>query len=71
MKSLIKKILLREFGESVTDYDTWLEGIYDWTINPNFEYIGVETIVYDENGNYLGYWDNETNSGIVVTETIN
>jgi hypothetical protein len=70
MRSLIKKVLLREFGELVTDYDEWLESIYDWDINPMFEYSSNEMVAYDSNENYLGYWNTEENTGLVVTELI-
>lgn len=70
MKSVIKKILLREFGETIDDYNEWLEGIYEWDNNPIFEYDGPETIAYNSNEKYLGYWDNVQEFGFVVTELI-
>lgn len=70
MKSLIKKVLLREFGETIDDYNTWLELVYQWVSNPMFEYEGPETIAYTEEGQYLGYWDQEQEMGFVVTEII-
>ena len=70
MKDIIKKVLLREFGETIDDYDTWLESIYEWTSKPIYQYSGDETIAYNENENYLGYWDHEQNSGFVVTELV-
>ena len=43
MKSLIKKVLLREFGETIDDYNLWLEMIYQWVDKPMLEYEGPET----------------------------
>ena len=52
MKSLIKKVLLREFGEMVTDYDVWLGSIYEWDETPMFDYTSDEIIAYDGDENY-------------------
>jgi len=74
MKILINeqqvRFLMREFGEGVSDRDTWLEGIYEWTPKPFFEYSLSEIIAYGEDGEYLGYWDDEQGIGFVVTEYI-
>jgi|LakMenEpi03Aug12_release.lakeMendotaPanAssembly.Ray.scaffolds.fasta_scaffold3552626_2 hypothetical protein len=70
MKSIIKKILLREFGEIIEDYNEWLEMVYEWTKNPIYEYNGDETIVYNSDGQYLGYWDKKQDIGFVVSELI-
>lgn len=70
MKSVIRKVLLREFGEGIDNYNDWLEMIYDWTDKPLLEYNGPETIAYNQEGQYLGYWDEEQESGFVVTELI-
>jgi hypothetical protein len=74
MKILINesqvRFLMREFGESVSDRDVWLEGIYQWTDKPMFEYSGSEIIAYGSDNEYLGYWDDEQSIGFVVTEYI-
>lgn len=74
MKILINeqqvRFLMREFGESVSDRDVWLEGIYEWTSKPLFEHSTNEIIAYGEDGEYLGYWDYEQGIGFVVTEYI-
>lgn len=70
MKSLIKKVLLREFGETIDDYNLWVEMIYQWVDKPRYEYDGPEIIAYTEEGQYLGYWDEEQGIGFVVTEII-
>jgi hypothetical protein len=70
MKSTIKKILLREFGETIEEYDEWLKMIYKWTTNPIYNYDGIEIIAYNPEGQYLGYWDEDQNLGFVVTEII-
>jgi hypothetical protein len=74
MKVLINehqvRFLMREFGERVSDRDVWLEGIYQWTDKPMFEYSGSEIIAYGSDNEYLGYWDDEQSIGFVVTEYI-
>jgi hypothetical protein len=64
------RLLMREFGETVSDWDTWLAGIYDWTNNPQFDHSIHEVIAFGEDGEYLGYWDSDQNSGFVVTELV-
>jgi len=64
------RLLMREFGESVSDRDTWLEGIYNLTSDPRFESSSYEVIAFGEDGEYLGYWDKEQNIGFVVNEYI-
>ena len=65
------RLLMREFGESVSDRDTWLEGIYNLTSDPRFESSSYEVIAFGEDGEYLGYWDKEQKHGFVVNEYIN
>jgi hypothetical protein len=64
------RLLMREFGESVSDRDTWLKGIYNLTSNPRFESSQHEVIAFGEDGEYLGYWDKSENHGFVVNEYI-
>lgn len=64
------RLLMREFGETVSDWDTWLAGIYDWTKKPQFDHSEHEVIAFGEDEEYLGYWDSEQKSGFVVTELI-
>jgi hypothetical protein len=74
MKILINesqvRFLMREFGEGVSDRDVWLEGVYQWTDKPMFEYTGSEIIAYGPDNEYLGYWDDEQGIGFFVTEYI-
>ncbi len=65
------RLLMREFGESVSDRDTWLKGIYNLTSDPRFESSSYEVIAFGEDGEYLGYWDKEQKHGFVVNEYIN
>jgi hypothetical protein len=73
MKILIneeqRRILMREFGERVSNWNEWLEGIYEWTANPQFDHSTHEIVAYDGE-EYLGYWDSEDGSGFVVTELV-
>ena len=64
------RLLMREFGESVSDRDTWLKGIYNLTSDPRFESSSYEVIAFGEDGEYLGYWDKEQKHGFVVNEYI-
>lgn len=64
------RLLMREFGERVSDRDTWLEGIYNLTSDPRFESSSYEVIAFGEDGEYLGYWDKEQKHGFVVNEYI-
>ncbi len=65
------RLLMREFGESVSDRDTWIKGIYNLTSDPRFESSSYEVIAFGEDGEYLGYWDKEQKHGFVVNEYIN
>ena len=64
------RLLMREFGERVSNSDTWLEGIYNLTSDPRFESSSYEVIAFGEDGEYLGYWDKEQKHGFVVNEYI-
>ena len=70
MENVIKKVLLREFGEKIINYDDWLTFIYQWTDRPSFEYGGSDISVYDGGGIYLGYWDDDKNFGFVITNYV-
>ena len=66
-----KKLLLREFGETVKNPKDWYVRILDWVQSPNdlnFETNEYEVVVYDNKGAYLGYYDKDQGFGFVVTE---
>ncbi len=66
-----KKVVLREFGETVTDPKEWYLQILSWVESPNdlsFESNGYEVVVFDKEGVYLGYYDKEQEFGFVVNE---
>lgn len=70
-ESQYKKIVLREFGEAVTDPKEWYLQILSWVDSPNdlnFQSGGHEVVVFDQYGVYLGYYDKEQGSGFVVNE---
>ena len=71
-ESQYKKVLLREFGETVEDPKKWYRMILKWVDNNpkrlSFDSKEYETIAYDDKGIYLGYYDKEGNYGFVVTE---
>jgi hypothetical protein len=71
-ESQYKKVLLREFGETVDDPKKWYRMILKWVDNDpkrlSFESKEYETIAYDDKGIYLGYYDKEGEYGFVVTE---
>lgn len=71
-ESQYKKILLREFGETIKDPKKWYRKILKWVDNDpkrlNFESSSSETVAYDDKDIYLGYYDKENNFGFVVTE---
>lgn len=64
------RLLMREFGERVSYYQDWLDGIKNLSDNPKFESSSYEEIALGEDGEYLGYWDIEQNIGFVVNEYI-
>ena len=68
-ESQYKKIVLREFGETVTDPKEWYLNILSWVDSPNdltFRSGEHEVVVFDQDGVYLGYYDKEQNFGFVV-----
>lgn len=71
-ESQYKKILIREFGETVKDPKKWYNKILKWVDGDrsrlNFDSKSYETIAYDDKGIYLGYYDKESGYGFVVTE---
>jgi hypothetical protein len=71
-ESQYKKVLIREFGETESDPKEWYDKILKWVggnrSKLRFESNSYETVVYDDKGIYLGYYDKEHNLGFVVTE---
>ena len=70
-ESQYKKILLREFGETVTNPKEWYLRVLEWVDSPDeldFETDQYEVVAYDTNGAYLGYYDKDQGFGFVVTE---
>jgi hypothetical protein len=70
-ESQYKKIVLREFGETVTDPKEWYLNILSWVDSPNdlqFNSNEHEVVVFDQDGVYLGYYDKEQGFGFVVNE---
>ena len=66
-----KKVLLREFGETVRDPKEWYLRVLEWVDSPgdlDFETDEIEVVAYDKNGSYLGYYDKDQELGFVVTE---
>jgi len=70
-ESQYKKVLLREFGETVINPKEWYLRILEWVDSPkdlDFETNEIEVVAYDKNGSYLGYYDKDQGLGFVVTE---
>ena len=71
-ESQYKKVLIREFGETVEDPKEWYRMVLKWVDNDpkrlKFDSKDYETVVYDDKGIYLGYYDKEGEYGFVVTE---
>lgn len=70
-ESQYKKVVLREFGETVTDPKEWYLNILSWVDSPNdltFKSSNHEVVVFDQDGVYLGYYDKEQEFGFVVDE---
>ena len=71
-ESQYKKILIREFGETIKDPKSWYKKILKWVNGEpkrlRFDSNEYETVVYDDNDIYLGYYDKEGGYGLVVTE---
>jgi len=70
-ESQYKKVLLREFGETVRDPKEWYLRVLEWVDSPqelDFETDEIEVVVHDKKGSYLGYYDKDQQLGFVVTE---
>jgi len=71
-ESQYKKVLIREFGEMEDDPKKWYRKILKWVNGDRsrlkFDNNEYETVVYDDKGIYLGYYDKEYENGFVVTE---
>ena len=70
-ESQYKKVLLREFGETVRDPKEWYLRVLEWVDSSkdlDFETDEYEVVAYDNNGAYLGYYDKDQGFGFVVTE---
>ena len=71
-ESQYKKVLIREFGETESDPKKWYYRILEWVDGDRsrlrFDSNSYETVVYDDKGIYLGYYDKEFFQGFVVTE---
>ena len=70
-ESQYKKVVLREFGETVIDPKEWYLQILSWVDSPNdltFKSSAHEVVVFDQDGVYLGYYDKEQGFGFVVNE---
>jgi hypothetical protein len=66
-----KKVLLKEFGETISDPKEWYNRILEWVDDRkdlSFDNLSDEVIAYDKKGVYLGYFDKEQQFGFVVTE---
>ena len=70
-ESQYKKVVLREFGETVIDPKEWYLQILSWVDSPNdltFKSSPHEVVVFDQDGVYLGYYDKDQEFGFVVDE---
>lgn len=70
-ESQYKKVVLREFGETVIDPKEWYLQILSWVDSPSdlsFNSSAHEVVVFDKDGVYLGYYDKEQGFGFVVNE---
>ena len=70
-ESQYKKVLLKEFGETISTPKEWYDRILDWVDNRKdlrFDNHSDEVVAYDNKGVYLGYYDKEQEFGFVVTE---
>lgn len=71
-ESQYKKVLIREFGEMEDNPKKWYRKVLKWVDGDRsrlkFDNNEYETVVYDDKGIYLGYYDKEYESGFVVTE---
>jgi hypothetical protein len=71
-ESQYKKVLLREFGETIRDPKEWYHKILNWVDGDRsrlwFDSNDFEVVAHDDNDIYLGYFDKEQQIGFVVTE---
>ena len=69
-ESQYKKVVLREFGETVIDPKDWYLQILSWVDSPSdLSFKSThEVVVFDQDGVYLGYYDKEQGFGFVVNE---
>ena len=70
-ESQYKKVVLREFGETVIDPKEWYLQILSWVDSPSdlsFKSSAHEVVVFDQDGVYLGYYDKDQEFGFVVDE---
>ena len=70
-ESQYKKVLLREFGETVRDPKEWYLRVLEWVDSSkdlDFDTNEYEVVAYDKNGSYLGYYDKDQGFGFVVNE---
>jgi hypothetical protein len=66
-----KKVLLKEFGETISTPKEWYDRILDWVDDIKdlrFDNLSDEVVAYDNKGVYLGYYDKDQEFGFVVTE---
>ena len=66
-----KKVLLKEFGETISSPKEWYDRIFDWVDDIKdlrFDNLSDEVVAYDNKGVYLGYYDKDQEFGFVVTE---
>ena len=66
-----KKVLLKEFGETISSPKEWYDRILDWVDDIKdlrFDNLSDEVVAYDNKGVYLGYYDKDQEFGFVVTE---
>jgi|688.fasta_scaffold359429_2 hypothetical protein len=71
-ESQYKKVLINEFGVTENNPKKWYKKILKWVNGDRsklrFESNSYETVVYDNKGIYLGYYDKEMGQGFVVKE---
>jgi hypothetical protein len=68
-ESQYNKLLIREFGEPVIDIKKWFKHISELVNSPKdlqLKTTPYEVSVYNENGDYLGYYDKEQGFGYVM-----
>jgi hypothetical protein len=65
--------ILSEIGNVYDDPKEWYDNLLNMVDNRSdlvFDNSEYEVIVYDRNDNYLGYYDKEKQSGIIVNKNI-